>query len=115
MMEREFIPLSRTSSRLSHRKNSAFARIFGRSLGSSVGGIITVLTSLNCGVEVLCFHALEPDLNCYTQGACVASLNRLMANAKHDTCEADGSDTRTGGFVKYAVLITRPSRADPLK
>jgi hypothetical protein len=78
MMEREFIPLSRTSSRLSHRKNSAFARIFGRSLGSSVGGIITVLTSLNCGVEVLCFHALEPDLNCYTQGACVASLNRLM-------------------------------------
>ena len=38
----------------------------------------------------------------------------LVAGAGH-LVEADGSDTLTGGFVKYAVLITRPSRAHPLK
>jgi hypothetical protein len=30
------------------------------------------------------FRAVEPELRYYTQDACVASLNRLMAKAKHD-------------------------------
>jgi len=47
--------------------------------------LIAVVSSLNCGVEVLCFRAVEPDLRYYTQGDCIASLNRLMAKAKHDS------------------------------
>ena len=47
--------------------------------------LIAVVSSLNCGVEVLCFRAVEPALRYYTQADCIASLNRLMANAKHDS------------------------------
>jgi hypothetical protein len=43
--------------------------------------LIAVMSSLNCGVDVLCFRAVEPDLRCYTQDDCIASLNRLMAEA----------------------------------
>ena len=46
--------------------------------------VIAVVSSLNCGVDVLCLRAVEPDLRYYTQDACTASLSRLMAKAKHD-------------------------------
>ena len=46
--------------------------------------LIAVMSSLNCGVDVLCYRAVEPDLRYYTQDDCIASLNRLMAKAKHD-------------------------------
>ena len=84
------------------------------------------MSSLKCGVDVLPLRAVEPDLRYYTRDACIAALNRFMAKAQHDAThqlglrsghllETNGSDTLAGGFVKYAVLITRPSRADPLK
>jgi len=47
--------------------------------------VIAVISSINCGVDVLCLRAVEPDLRYYTQDACVVSLNRLIARAKHDT------------------------------
>ena len=47
--------------------------------------LIAVMSSLNCGVDVLCFRAVEPDLRYYTQDDCIASLNRLMVKAKHDS------------------------------
>jgi hypothetical protein len=61
-------------------------------------------------------------LRYYTRDACIAALNRFMAKAQHDAAhqldlrsghllETNGSDTLAGGFVKYAVLITRPSGA----
>ena len=46
--------------------------------------VIAVISSLNCGIDVLCLRAVEPDLRYYTQDACIASLNRLMAKAQHD-------------------------------
>jgi hypothetical protein len=46
--------------------------------------VIAVMSSLNCGIDVLCLRAVEPDLRYYTQDACAASLSRLMANARHD-------------------------------
>jgi hypothetical protein len=42
--------------------------------------LIAVMSSLNCGVDVLCYRAVEPDL----RDDCITSLNRLMAKAKHD-------------------------------
>ena len=47
--------------------------------------VIAVTSSINCGVDVLCLRAVEPDLRYYTQNACIAALNRLMTKAKHDT------------------------------
>ena len=47
--------------------------------------VIAVISSINCGVDVLCLRAVEPDLRYYTQDACIVSLNRLIARAKHDT------------------------------
>jgi hypothetical protein len=47
--------------------------------------VIAVISSLNCGVNVLCLRAVEPDVRYYTQDACIAALKRLMAKAKHDT------------------------------
>jgi hypothetical protein len=41
--------------------------------------VMAVMTSLNCGVDVLCPRAVEPDLRYYTQDACTAALNRLIA------------------------------------
>ena len=46
--------------------------------------VIAVMSSLNCGVDVLCLRAVEPDLRYYSQDACTASLSRLMAKAKRD-------------------------------
>jgi hypothetical protein len=46
--------------------------------------IIAVVSSLNCGVDVLCLRAVEPDVRYYTQDACTASLSRLMAKAKQN-------------------------------
>ena len=43
--------------------------------------LIAVVSSLNCGVEVLCFRAVEPDLRYYTRDACIAALNRFMAKS----------------------------------
>ena len=34
--------------------------------------LIAVMSSLNCGVDVLCFRAVEPDLRYYTQDDCIA-------------------------------------------
>jgi len=45
--------------------------------------VIAVMSSLNCGIDVLCLRAVEPELRYYTQDACTASLSRLMANARH--------------------------------
>jgi hypothetical protein len=39
---------------------------------------IAVISSTNCGVDVLCLRAVEPDLRYYTQDACIVSLNRLI-------------------------------------
>jgi hypothetical protein len=47
--------------------------------------VIAVISSINCGVDVLCLRAAEPDLRYYAQDACIAALNRLIATAKHDT------------------------------
>jgi hypothetical protein len=58
-------------------------RGLARSAASDAGSVIAVISSLNCGVDVLCLRAVEPDLRYYTQDACIAALNRLMA--KHDT------------------------------
>jgi hypothetical protein len=52
--------------------------------------VIAVLTSLNCGVEVLCLRAVEPDVTgehariYNTSDDCVVALNRLLAKARHD-------------------------------
>jgi hypothetical protein len=46
--------------------------------------VIAVISSVNCGVDVLCLRAVEPDFRYYTQGACIAALNRLITKAKHD-------------------------------
>jgi hypothetical protein len=46
--------------------------------------VMAVISSLNCGIDVLCLRAVEPDLRYYTRDACIASLNRLMAKAQHD-------------------------------
>jgi hypothetical protein len=49
-----------------------------------------VITSLGCGVNVLCLRAIEPDATgqhskAYpSQDACIAALNRLVAKAQHD-------------------------------
>ena len=44
--------------------------------------VIAVMTSLDCGADVLCLRAVELDLS--TRDACVATLNRVMAKAQHD-------------------------------
>ena len=49
--------------------------------------IIAVVTSINCGVDVLCFRAVEPDATGHartydTDDACIAGLERLVA--QHD-------------------------------
>jgi len=46
--------------------------------------IIAVMTSLNCGVDVLCFRAVEPDSTGHartydTEDACIAGRERLKA------------------------------------
>ena len=42
--------------------------------------IIAVMTSLNCGVDVLCLRAVEPDSATYvTLDACLAARDRLVA------------------------------------
>jgi len=52
--------------------------------------VIVVMTSLNCGVDVLCLRAVEPDstgehAQTYsTLDACIAALNRLQAKAQQD-------------------------------
>ena len=46
--------------------------------------VIAVITSLNCGVDVLCLRAVEPDLRYYTPDACAAALNRIGAEAKRN-------------------------------
>jgi hypothetical protein len=50
--------------------------------------VIAVVTSLNCGVDVLCLRAVEPDSTGHTQTyptqeACTAALHRLMLKATH--------------------------------
>ena len=50
--------------------------------------VIAVITSLGCGVNVLCLRAIEPDAigqRAQTYPApneCIAALNRLMAKAQ---------------------------------
>jgi hypothetical protein len=46
--------------------------------------VIAVMSSLNCGVDVLCLRAVEPDLRYYTPDACIAALNRFVAKAQRD-------------------------------
>jgi hypothetical protein len=60
-------------------------RGLARSAATDAESVIAVISSLNCGIEVLCLRAVEPDLRYYTQDACIAALNRLTAKAKHDT------------------------------
>jgi hypothetical protein len=49
--------------------------------------VIAVVTSLNCGADVLCFRAVEPDSTGHartynTEAACADALNRFRA--QHD-------------------------------
>ena len=44
--------------------------------------VYVIVTSLDCGADVLCLRAVELDLS--TRDACVATLNRVMAKAQHD-------------------------------
>ena len=46
--------------------------------------VIAVMSSLNCGVDVLCLRAVEPDLRYYTREACIAALNRFIAKGQRD-------------------------------
>jgi hypothetical protein len=47
--------------------------------------VIAVISSIDCGIDIPCLRAVEPDLRYYTQDACIAALNNLIAEAKHDT------------------------------
>jgi hypothetical protein len=48
------------------------------------------MTRLNCGADILCLRAIEPNstgehAQTYdTEDACMAALHRLMAKAQHD-------------------------------
>jgi hypothetical protein len=52
--------------------------------------VIAVITSLGCGVNVLCLRAVEPDATGQhaqtypTPNECVAALKRLMAKAQQE-------------------------------
>jgi hypothetical protein len=46
--------------------------------------VIAVMSSLNCGVDVLCLRAVEPDLRYYTREARIAALNRFIAKPRRD-------------------------------
>jgi hypothetical protein len=52
--------------------------------------VIAVMTGFNCGVDVLCLRAVEPDstgehAQTYsTQHACIAARDRLMEKAQRD-------------------------------
>jgi hypothetical protein len=78
-------PDQRTSADLNVRK-----RGLARSAATDAESVIAVISSLNCGIDVLCLRAVEPDLRYYTEDACIAALNRLMAKAKHDTAHQLG-------------------------
>jgi hypothetical protein len=66
--------------------------------------VIAAMTSLNCGIDVLCLRAVEADSTgehpqTYpTPDACITALNRLWAKAKRDVtypldwrCAPEGS------------------------
>jgi hypothetical protein len=78
-------PQSIPSSRWPDQRRSADLRGLARSAPPDAESVIAVISSLNCGVDVLCLRAVEPDLKYYTHDACIAALKRLMAKAKHDT------------------------------
>jgi hypothetical protein len=52
--------------------------------------VIAVITSMGCGVNVLCLRAIEPDATGQqaqtypTPNDCIAALNRLVAKAQRD-------------------------------
>ena len=52
--------------------------------------VIAVMTSLNCGLDVLCFRAVEADstgehAQIYPSlDACIAARDRFMARIQHD-------------------------------
>ena len=52
--------------------------------------VIAAMTSLNCGVDVLCLRAVEPDstgqhAQTYnTEDDCIAARDRLIAKAESD-------------------------------
>jgi hypothetical protein len=73
-------PDQRRSADLNDRK-----RGLARSATPDAESVIAVISSLNCGVDVLCLRAVDPDLRYDTHDACIAALKRLMANRKHDT------------------------------
>ena len=72
-------PAQRRSADLNDRK-----RGLARSAATDAESVIAVISGLDCGVDVLCLRAVEPDLRYYTHDACIAALNRLMTKAKHD-------------------------------
>ena len=82
-------PQSIPSSRWPDQRRSADLNVRKRGLARSAAtdaeSVIAVISSLNCGIDVLCLRSVEPDLRFYTKDACIAALNRLMAKAKHDT------------------------------
>ena len=47
--------------------------------------VIAVISSVNCGVDVLCLRAVDPDLRYDTHDACIVALKRLIAKPKHET------------------------------
>ena len=53
--------------------------------------VIAVITSLGCGVNVLCLRAIEPDATGQhaqtypTPTDCIAALSRLIAKAQQET------------------------------
>jgi hypothetical protein len=82
-------PLQSIPSRWPDQRRSADLNVRQRGLARSAAtdaeSVIAVISSLNCGIDVLCLRAVEPDLRYYTKDACIAALNRLMTKAKHDT------------------------------
>jgi len=79
--------------------------------------VIAVITSLGCGVNVLCLRAIEHDATGQhtqtypTPNECVAALNRLMAKAQHDaTRQLDWRCQQRGKCgVTLRAQVRRPS------
>jgi hypothetical protein len=63
--------------------------------------VIAVMTSLNCGVEVLCLRAVEPDSNgehaqtYSTMDNCIAARDRLLVLRMLHTHWICGAHSRT--------------------
>jgi hypothetical protein len=73
--------------------------------------VIAVMTSFGCGIDVLCFRAIEPDATgthaqTYpTKVACISSRDRFIAKAQRDTARP----------FKWALRCVPENVARPLR